>query len=92
MPHLDNWSVVSVDFDPYQPPEVQKKYLHGKVFDHPHFADGTSITTSHIVTVNAEHRIVTGSGSIYSLGEVDPKYEESYPRAKQRLFNNSREI
>lgn len=91
MPKLENWSVVQTELDPYQSPEMQKKYLHGTVFGHDKFPDGDIITTSSIVQA-IDKKIYTRSGSVYSLGVVDPEYEKLYPRAKQRLFNNSQEI
>jgi hypothetical protein len=85
---LENWSIVQEELNPYQPPEMHRQCLHGKVYHHPDHADGTEITTS--VIVDAHNRIVTTrSGSEYILGEVDPEYEKQYPNAKQRLFKTN---
>ena len=82
---LENWSVVAGMANPYQAPEQCVQCLHGTVYGHPRFEDGSSITTSRIV--RAQGGIIeTFSGSLYELGEVDPVYGAAYPNAKQRLI------
>lgn len=66
---LNNWSVVYGDVDPYQPPELLRKYLHGEL------ECGKTVNTSHIVSVN--HDVVTtNSGTEYKLLEPRPDYLE----------------
>jgi hypothetical protein len=81
---LEHWSVVLRDVNPYQPPEHQKVYLHGKVYGHHNFADGEWVTTS-CITGHFKGRVLT-QNSIYDLEEVDPEYEKLYPQARERLF------
>jgi hypothetical protein len=84
---LENWSVVFSETDPYLAPELQKIALHGNVYGHPRFDDGSSVTTSTIKELRGE-LIITNSGSEYELGEVDPEYEKRYPEARQRIFKS----
>ena len=84
---LENWSVVHGPSDPYQPPELWVKRLHGKIYGHPRFDDGKDVTSSRIVGIEGDF-IVTGSGSRYELGAVDPQYETAYPNARERLFKS----
>lgn len=87
---LENWSVVYGDINPYQPPELQKQYLHGTIFNHPKFTDGVgNITTSHIVGIEGD-KVRTKSGTLYELGEVDPEYEKIFPNARQRFLTSKR--
>jgi hypothetical protein len=87
---LENWSVVT-DADPYKAPEQLVSRLHGQAFGHPRFADGSEVTTSRVMgcSESKDHlAIVTGSGSHYVLGEVDPDYEERYPNARERFWKS----
>lgn len=81
---LENWAVVG--HNPYLAPELQYQQLQGTVFDHPRFADGTFITTSAVAGVE-DGRIRTKSGSLYTLGEVNPEYEAEFPNARERILN-----
>ena len=84
---IENWSLCTTLFDPYKPPELHAKKVHGNVYGHPTYPDGEEITTSRIIEVNAAtHTVKTVSGSVYELGAVDPGYEEAYPGASVRLF------
>lgn len=84
---LENWSMVFTD--PWAAPEMQIPQLHGKVYGHPKFDDGESITTSAIDGFDKEsNAVVTRSGSKYCLGHVDSEYEEIYPDAYNRLINS----
>lgn len=85
MPRLEQWSVVNSG-DPYKPPEAQTSHLHGKVYGHPGFDEGTEVTTSPIAGLDG-FAIRTRSGSRYFLGEVHPDYEKAYPDAKKRLYD-----
>lgn len=83
---IENWCVTSRPTNPYQPPELQGRHLHGKVYGHPHFPDGEELMTSRIALMYNANEVVTKSGSVYELGEVDPAYEAQFPDAQKRLF------
>ena len=87
---LKNWSLVFRD--PYCAPELQKPALHGKVYGHRRFLDGSSITTSTVVGITEDGKIKTYSGSEYELGDVDPRYESMFPNAKDRLIKSAKEL
>lgn len=73
MPILRNWSTV-ID-NPYRAPEAGSNIcLHGNVYGHPRFEDGTEVTTSRVK--ESEGRVVqTMSGSEYVLeGEPDQEF------------------
>ena len=56
------------------PPETWKIKLHGEVYNHHRFDDGSSITTSNIESANGKE-ITTVSGSVYYLdGPPDETY------------------
>ena len=86
---LDYWSVChggSNLINPYMAPELAVDLngleLHGKVTGHPRKTDGKIISTSRIVGKRND-LVVTGSGSEYDLGEIDPEYVKAYPSAKE---------
>jgi hypothetical protein len=93
-PRIENWGIVSLDFNPYQPPEAQAKGLAGTVFGHPEFPDGADITTSAIQGVRTEgdHIFVQTRSREYLLGVVNPAYEEQYPNARQRVVNQLKKV
>lgn len=90
MPLLNNWSVTSFEQDAYTAPELRRFHLQGNVIEHPDFEDDHHITTSRIVGKRGDC-IVTRSGTIYELGNVDEKYEQLYPDAKRRLLSSLKE-
>lgn len=63
-PKLENWSVI--------PP----KRLHGFVYGHPSYQDGTEIETG-IIHGRRRESVVTRSGNIYDLGEPNPDYAKA---------------
>ncbi len=73
MYRLENWSTGVRN--PYLAPEQQALYLHGDVYDRPSYEDGESISTTRIANVDG-NVITTRSGSVYLLGEPDPKFIE----------------
>ena len=83
---LENWSL-RFSFDPYLAPELQVPRLHGQVHGHNVFPDGAHVTTNHLAGVFGES-VVTRSGTVYELGQVDPAYEAAFPNARQRLFDS----
>ena len=80
---LENWSVVDIPNSPYVPPECKRKCLSGLCperaqevyYKIPKEFQEEVIVTSPIHEINGK-RITTRSGSIYILGEIDPKYVE----------------
>ena len=91
MPYITNWSVVSVHRSQgnsgYGAPELHTLMpaISGIVAGHPSFKDGDKITTSSIAKVIGD-KIITVSGSQYTLGHPDSNYELMYPQAKERLI------
>ena len=87
MTRLENWAFVGRN--PYASPEMQQYGLKGFVYNHPRgiFKDGDEIITSAISHLNEHGQIVTKSGTVYELGEIDPEYEKMYPNAKERLLD-----
>ena len=85
MPRLENWSVIVGNTSPYTPPELLTKHLHGRVYGDGRFPDGTNIKTSAILRTEQEV-VLTHSGTRYTLGEIDPKYEAKFPGARKRLL------
>lgn len=84
MPRLESWSVTGGN-NPYTAPELRTLHLQGMVYGHPMFDEGHPVLTTPIVSV-VDDRVVTKSGSIYELGEVDAAYEYQFPNARERLF------
>ena len=76
MPRLENWFVKqALDDTGYKAPELCPACLAGEVYDHPKHEDGKLILTSAFVESDRENNTVTTkSGSVYTLGEVDPSY------------------
>lgn len=66
--HLYRWSLIQEVDDPYKPPEQKVAKLVG-------FKDQNKspVKTSAIVEVNGRE-VVTYSGSIYILEDIDPNY------------------
>lgn len=79
---LNNWGVVYLSNDPYLAPELRGQALCG------FREDGKSVTTSRIIGKTSDGCIITHSGSIYKLGDVDPVYEEMFPNAQERFVTS----
>lgn len=71
---LENWGL------------VEENKLHGQVYNHPNFENGSWVTTSRIVGVKNKI-VITYSGSHYDLGKVNDEYERLFPNAANRFFN-----
>ena len=82
---LKKWSVVSVGRSPYDAPESNWYCLQGIS------EVGNQVLTSSIVGYRNNY-ILTRSGSVYKLGEVDSDYEKLYPNAKRRLFKTLKKL
>lgn len=85
---LENWSVQTTN--PYLPLEASKAYLAGDVYGHPKYPDGHRILTSRPIKVDGRV-ITTYSGSVYELGEPDPKYLE-WMNKNGRVYNPEQPI
>ena len=83
---LENWSVTYSDVDPYQAPETIRPKLQGYVFGNPLFNDGDFVITSSIIEVDGNDA-TTRSGSVYTLGTVNPGYGRQFPNALEMLKN-----
>lgn len=69
---IERWACKSVD--PFRAPEVgYNMRLCGDVYGHPRYPDGDRVSTGAVVRVDG-HTVETSSGSIYVLGEADPRY------------------
>ena len=92
---LKNWCIVTNN-DPYTAPEHKKPRLNGDVHGHPHFREGENVTTSSIVgkTFAGCFLVRTKSGSLYEIAatDVNPKYEQAFPGARERLLNSLPEV
>lgn len=90
MPRLDRWSIqyVNSSSDPYRPPELCERALTGSVSGHPRFPEGHRIHTSPITQVLDSGELVSQSGTVYELGEVDPGYEAYCPNARERFLRS----
>lgn len=89
---LSNWAVVH-NSDPYHAPEQHRPHLRGDAKNHPLHPPVTDcsthpITTSEIVGKTSQGYVITYSGSLYDLMDIDPAYEEKFPNAKEKLINS----
>lgn len=68
---IEGWSLWR---DPYHPPEAGAR-LTGRAYGHPDGPDGWTVLSSAIVSADPETRtVITESGRVYVLGEIDPEY------------------
>lgn len=88
MIRIENWCIVSGKQSPYQAPELATSHLCGRVFNHHLFADGSIVTTSSIIGIDSDDRIITKSGHSYELGAIETQYESQFPDAKKRLIDS----
>jgi hypothetical protein len=90
---LKKWSFGSRNHSPYAAPEQLCLCLQGNVYGHPNprHHDGKFIVTSRLIG-KRNGLAVTQSGSEYELLEVEPTYEQAFPNARERLFNQLKEI
>lgn len=77
MKRLEQWSLIHTG-TPFSAPETVTTIATGDVYDDPRHEDGTHVHTSEVAEYFYPSRqIVTRSGSVYQLGEPDPKYLEA---------------
>jgi len=78
MPHLEQWSkrACTLPGDAYKAPEqLRVDVFSGIVTGHSLHTDGKRVTTSSIVKIDCDRKVViTHSGSEYTLGEPCPFY------------------
>lgn len=87
---IENWCVTYQDNNPYLAPELRKQCLGGRATNVEDLDDlyTENIITSSIVGKTKEGHVVTKSGSVYTLGTINPEYEKLYPNAKNRLLDS----
>jgi hypothetical protein len=89
MPIMRNWGICSNTEDPYLAPELRRCWLVGNVFGHPLHKNGTYITTSPIVSIEAGEgcKIVKTQHTDYQVykKDVNPSYEAAWPGAYKNL-------
>ncbi len=66
-------------------PELSVSCLTGRVENHPRHAPGKIVTTS-VITGKSGELVFTKSGSLYELGDANPRYEQQFPNARCRLL------
>ena len=77
---MENWSVTG-GCDPYTPPECQRIHISGvcparrRELGSPKEKLDKPITSAYIVKVEGR-KVTTASGGVYTLGTIDPGYEE----------------
>ena len=86
MTRLEDWSFVC-EANGYDPPELIRARLMGRVYGHPRHEDGKQIETTPVVSVTGNH-VRTRSGSEYLLGTPS----EGYRAWLKKHFEVSREI
>lgn len=61
--------------------------LWGDAYGHPRFEDGHKVTTSPIKGLDpVKSAILTQSGSVYILEDINPEFEKHIPDARKFLF------
>jgi len=84
---LENWSIVSLNVNPYTAPELVTFHLQGVSYGHPKCPNGYMITSTAIIG-KVEDIVITKSGRHYKLGKVDSIYEKLYPDALNRVMKS----
>jgi hypothetical protein len=76
MSKIENWSIVSIDDNPYKAPELKDKVVCGEAYGHKSFPDGAKIRTSSIMEINLKEGYVLTKNTKYTLGEINPVYKK----------------
>jgi hypothetical protein len=79
---INNWSTTA---------PFNRQLLQGDILNHSKKGDIKNALTTEVIGKRGE-KVVTKSGTEYTLGEIDPLYEQHFPNAKQRLLNTLLEI
>ena len=69
---IENWSVVTGNYNPYTAPEAIPRCIRGEVYGHPDFPDGDIVTTSTLVLL--ENGVAKTQNTQYSLGYPEAEY------------------
>ena len=72
--YLKDWSVTTLNNNPYLAPECVELSLAGFACNHPRLG-ATRVITSPIIDAKGR-RVFTRSGSIYRLGAIAPRYRK----------------
>ena len=83
---LRNWAVVTSN-NPYLAPELRTSRLAGDYYIGDKLQN--ELTTSSIQGMIGKYHVVTRTGSVYELKDIDPEYEKLYPNAHQRLVQSA---
>lgn len=76
MSMLENWSVGTYNDDPYQAPELGLRCISGELYDDDRFPAGERVRTSEVEFLCTKTgQAVTKSGTVYTLGTPDPRWE-----------------
>lgn len=103
---IDRWSVfIPHPSGVFAPVNEFVAVLCGHVYHHPQshlFPDGSSVTTEALVCLDTGFGIAESVRRIYSLGQVDPQFEERlnqtgstllyYENAIKRAYQHSRKV
>lgn len=81
-PRLEQWSLVIRD--PWLPPEAQRAYVNGKIYNDLRFSEGKSVTTSRVQEIDPEYKWVRTKSRIYDLGEMHPDFRAYLEQQKAR--------
>lgn len=85
---LKNWSVFSNE-ELFLAPELRANMLHGFVYGHDRFPDGSPVNTSPITAVedHGNYKVVVTRNTRYRITSdtVSPRYERAYPGAYDRI-------
>lgn len=67
------------------PPGDKNARVTGKIYGHPRYPDGDTITPS-ILVARKGNSFSTRSGSVYDLGEPKAEYREKFPNAMEEIL------
>ncbi len=82
---LENWALVCVNGKTEHSPDIGAGCIQGDV-PLPRGGSERMRVCTQPIEGQCEGLLVTIEGHTVELGEVDPKYEEAYPGARDRLF------
>ena len=85
---LENWSFTRRAYsDPYTPPECAHGYtaLYGTVTGHPDLPDGSTVTTSELVSFTMPAMVAVTRNTVYELGHIDPNFVAWMKREGHKL-------
>lgn len=78
MPKIENWAIIIDDSNPFIAPELCTQRVQGYIYDDEknRFPDGSPVATSGIIEKDFTRGIVKTRNTIYTLGKIDPVYEQ----------------